>query len=765
MGAAVITATLPVLAADGKTRTSTLGGGTGPYSLSSGTVTTATPAKEGGRYYAVASSSIVGTTLTEVLATPILAGATGVQAEFNTTSNITDAAGNTLASGQTAVATTNNSAVTGTLYVVTSNLDKINVYGPRSLNLGGANLGVNGQGPGYIAGVDDTHPAEFEASCTDVDLVWYSQAGADVSVDGAAASSFAAITSPATQTYARTVASGLASAAHLIRVGLTGSNPDLVAVIVRGGTATITSVAKTQVLLADNVTGLSLTSGTSVVKRSGQHQHTSGSAGIAIGLYAGFAFELDINGTGVDVCQVAATSMFAVTTVDGGAETLVDVGRAAVNNGYAYISPVRGLLPGSHQVRVLYPSNLLSGNVVCLRLQNGTRINNGGTLSSGVTSVPVASAANLVAGEWITIDVGANRETRQILSISTNTLTLTAATSLSHADGAAVNGYRDPVATASAPTAALTTTNGKLGAIGDSVTAGQSAADLTGYATGGDARNSYLYRAARTLGWDAVNLGISGNTSANMVARMADVGTRKGTTSAYTAFVIFAGINDLNTSVAVATSQTNVQSLVDQAKTTAGTGVPILLVKLFSPVGNANLATYNAMLDTVAAAKTGGGYDVRAVSLTNGMSVGTASAGDLADSLHPNGLLGQPHLANNLVPAVSAAGFTTSGTSGTVTVTRAGGSTFANANGTADQITLTASAGTITATAAGGTITNNGTGAVTVKPVNGATSFTYTATATGTITYTNGQNWTNPATTSYTAVTGRLLMKRRRCAA
>jgi hypothetical protein len=72
-----------------------------------------------------------------------------------------------------------------------------------------------------------------------------------------------------------------------------------------------------------------------------------------------------------------------------------------------------------------------------------------------------------------------------------------------------------------------------------------------------------------------------------------------------------------------------------------------------------------------------------------------------------------------------------------------------------DTITLTASEGTITATAAGATITGNGTGTVQVQmPANMFTfTFTYTPGTAGakTITPTNGQAWTDPAASNYTA--------------
>lgn len=121
---------------------------------------------------------------------------------------------------------------------------------------------------------------------------------------------------------------------------------------------------------------------------------------------------------------------------------------------------------------------------------------------------------------------------------------------------------------------------------------------------------------------------------------------------------------------------------------------------------------------------------------------------DTVEGLHPKEVNGYIKIANRIVPLGADFSYTTSGTSGTVTVTLASGATF-----TGDQkVTVAASAGTVTATAAGGTIANNGTGTVDVTPVSGATSFTYVGSATATITYTTDQaGWTNPTTTSYSA--------------
>lgn len=128
-----------------------------------------------------------------------------------------------------------------------------------------------------------------------------------------------------------------------------------------------------------------------------------------------------------------------------------------------------------------------------------------------------------------------------------------------------------------------------------------------------------------------------------------------------------------------------------------------------------------------------------------------ASATDLfPDGVHPSDTAAAV-LAKYAAPFVASSGFSISGpVAGAYTVTIASGGEFRGQM----KIRLTASAGAITATAAGGTIANNGTGTVDVTPVAGATSFTFTASAAATISYTNAQGWTNPSSTEYAPSSG-----------
>lgn len=66
-----------------------------------------------------------------------------------------------------------------------------------------------------------------------------------------------------------------------------------------------------------------------------------------------------------------------------------------------------------------------------------TRINNGGTLALGATSIPVTSSAGFTVGAQVMIDLpqGSNGEVRTILSIpNASTINLTAATGVAHGD-------------------------------------------------------------------------------------------------------------------------------------------------------------------------------------------------------------------------------------------------------------------------------------------------------------------------------------------
>lgn len=215
------------------------------------------------------------------------------------------------------------------------------------------------------------------------------------------------------------------------------------------------------------------------------------------------------------------------------------------------------------------------------------------------------------------------------------------------------------------------------------------------------------------------------------------------------------GTNNIAAGTPQATFTSTYQSMLTDTRTKfPSTKIVVLKIIPRFDANAGGVATYNGYIATavtnVADANTTV-LDVSAGLVTSDYSDGV---------LHPNAS-GYTKITNNLVPFApfSTTGFLVSGgaTTGPVgaassafTVTRTAG-TF---NGL-DTITLSASDGSITATAVGGSISNNGTGNVTVTPASIATSctFTYTPSSTGnkTITFTNGQGWTNPAADSFTA--------------
>lgn len=128
---------------------------------------------------------------------------------------------------------------------------------------------------------------------------------------------------------------------------------------------------------------------------------------------------------------------------------------------------------------------------------------------------------------------------------------------------------------------------------------------------------------------------------------------------------------------------------------------------------------------------------------------------DLVDGVHPS-TAGFAKYAKRIAPLLASPAFTVTGpTTGLANQASEPYTVdLAKANFMGDQtITLTASDGTITATAAGGSVSGNGTGTVIVSPANNATNFSlvYTPTSSGskTLTFTNGQSWEDPPTTSY----------------
>jgi hypothetical protein len=552
--------------------------------------------------------------------------------------------------------------------------------------------------------------------------------------------------------------SGLSVGKHLIRFSYGGQWRK-----VRVTNGTITSTRRAIAVAFDNVTGTSLPSATSPIKiwgprKAAQRGYTSGQYG-GYGLIVEFAF----NGTDVDFADVGqnSTEGFA-TSIDE------SIPQALFSNGDAAVASTNRLLrvtavsqtPGAHHLRVQ-----------CARLGNfkGVRVLNGSRLASAslasATTITVDDGTRFGVGDWIKVGFHGQAEVRQVTGISTNVLTVAALTN-AHAQHESVTSWCHPTGSISAHVLTDFSASNAI-QVGDSNTQGENVYGETGtpdfngtFYTTYDNRRAAFTLAATQLAIEPINFGVAGQW-ASQTTDNATAGDLVNFTAAdgstYDSAFYWLGTNNINGNLSTPTEyQADVQAWVNLAKPNLRAGRRVTLLPVGTPqTTSAKGLSPATILTAMQNVASGDAQVVVATGYLNGLNLttynsGSNPTGQIHGVLHYE-VSGQDRMANNQIPYFLAAGFTTSGTSGTVTVTRGGGSTFSNAHGTADQITLTASAGTITATAAGGTITNNGTGAVTVKPVDGATSFTYTASVTATITYTNAQNWTNAAATSYTA--------------
>lgn len=218
-----------VLAADGKTLTATLSGGSGSGYTPSSAVTKLV-VKTGTPTYYIASTSIAGTTLTITLDTFVPSGAT-VTVDLASTSNLSDSGSNT-AQGQTGVACTNNSTQTQTTFASSD----ANVY-----FLANTSTGTWLTRP-FINLQDATHGNRFETNIVGTDasvLVIGGFADFTVKVDGGAATTYTTASFSGTVWTWIKLFSGLSDTAHNVRV--TGLHFDTATTIAVKGAAPATA--------------------------------------------------------------------------------------------------------------------------------------------------------------------------------------------------------------------------------------------------------------------------------------------------------------------------------------------------------------------------------------------------------------------------------------------------------------------------------------------------------------------------------------------
>jgi lysophospholipase L1-like esterase len=327
----------------------------------------------------------------------------------------------------------------------------------------------------------------------------------------------------------------------------------------------------------------------------------------------------------------------------------------------------------------------IAGNDIplyALRAHNGTYAP--GVVAAGATSFTVADGSRIGPGDWLLIDSGTAGEVVQVSSVTGNVVSLLnslkASMTNTHLAGARVSGYRDALATISAPT---TTYSKRIVGVGDSILRGAQRVTQRAFSAY-DPTNSFLYRACLSLGFEAVPLGVSGSTTGQFCQRLyggtvtaglrynGDGNLANGDLPRYCptpadALVIEGGTNDCNQARSLADMVSNLQYLIAAGMDarffkTYAQGGRIYLMSVYSPLvyntdqsggGNSaglhcnladymsDLASYNkAIADAIAAsgANTGRPGYCQMVDYAHGMVLGTSLAigSSMHDSIHPN---------------------------------------------------------------------------------------------------------------------------------
>lgn len=527
----------------------------------------------------------------------------------------------------------------------------------------GVSSGFNGVNSFRGNGVDTkqyNYAFEFTANCTQVDVLGFTGNNGTqsyaVSVDGGAEVAINGTGSNSTIT----LVTGLAVGNHLIRFRTTDSNPYISKVILTGGTEAITSVAKRQYYIGNNILFTNAPTEPSIIasRMTGKlnNDTTSTAAWISSGL-SGPEFDFQFTGTWASARIVTSVISSFWTALDGASDAAMTqmvagfISPYTFNNTNDYVPLMPPKAAGLHTVRAVWSGG---GNQVvkAIKVYNGTRLATASLAGATTLTVESASSPPIVANDWLQIDSNpAVYEVAQVASVAGNVVTLVSALANAHPQFASVDDYASPIATASAWVPS--TLSGKLAVMGDSVTQGANPLNVAPY-TSYDFRVPYHYLAARQIGMQDANLGIQGQTVVQMAARSGDfAGYAPGATHC----AIFGGINDLNSgNTLAATFQTNYQSLVNAAKA-AYPGRPIYCVKLFSPLSRVStpnptsgltVAGMNAIIQTVAQAS-----NVLCIDISGGLNLSLYNAssnpaGDMCDDLHPT-IAGQQKMANNLI--------------------------------------------------------------------------------------------------------------------
>lgn len=606
--AAVLTLGTVAVAAGGKTVTATISGGTGTgYAITDATGILVHLSTLNQYPFPIASVSVAGTTLTINLSVPVGSTET-VQLNITAGSNLTDSGANT-PTGQTNVAITNNSTVTVTIFDPSQAVFELNGTFLVTTTGNGSQI----RNTGWFVSSDTEWPVEFITDATEVGVMCQGNQTATVRIDGATGNT--TMPADATQTWniKPATTSPLAAGKHLFLVNF---GDFFWGVRLSGGTRTMYAVptAKRTILNNTGVAGYP-TSSAEITNYGCFKANVVANGDVSAGqFYCGHTMDFQFTGTGVELATVRHNNSYYAALVDGGFEgALIQGGDATIFNSNGYSPIVWGRTPGAHTIHL---TQLALGSTTgnrALRIINGTKLAALSSIGDGTLSV--SDTTYLAVNDWVRIDQYSKREWRQITNITGSgpyTLTLNANLAIAHAAGVQVTSYAAAAGTFTAWK--LKDLSGKRWVVmGDSNS--QGANDLGGLGTP-DANGTYyvtydprtpgVYQVCQSLNYELVNLGIQGQTSTQMAARAADIGTygRGPVDGVY----IFAGTNDINgTANTPATFNTNVQTIITAAAAQLKPGGKIVLMPVGTPSGTTNggglsVATANAQLVLLAAA-------------------------------------------------------------------------------------------------------------------------------------------------------------------
>jgi hypothetical protein len=407
-----------VLAANGKTLTGTLGGGTGTgYTIANANgLQPRLPESQGGTYIIpTATPSIVGNQITIQLPTPFTSRDT-VQLKIEASNTISDSGGNTIAP-TAGINVANNSTVAGNKTLFLSNRDKF--------NFGGA-VRIIGDGISEIEGAFNTEAGGAHSSGYTVEYVINVTSGT-VNVD---AEAFLASHSGGLLRWQvdgggqqnrvgnsvgyefLPLATGLGVGKHIVRHNAP-NNFYTRGTRITGGTATIVTVPDAITLFRDNVTDVTLPAHVSQAKRWGTQKGIMGRQNLP---HPGFQFNVKVNAQCVDMLAFAQFGFRGLVAVDQPLNTdnySEVVAQSTLGNVPQSMNLVAGLTPGTHTVEFL---DHVGGQFMGIRAYNGSRLS--WAADAGSTTITVSDVTNISVGDWLVIDHGTAEEVRCVTSVS-----------------------------------------------------------------------------------------------------------------------------------------------------------------------------------------------------------------------------------------------------------------------------------------------------------------------------------------------------------